>query len=349
MSELIKILEADPAIGRLSELGLTSEELLLFEIAPEVMAGVLLTSLAGVASASTIHRLRNFQGDDESSTDQDKFKARLVANKLSNRAFGNLPDPPSLRDISTGEEDIKRPDEAVEIDVKSSRDPDLEIDVMGSQEAEDIERIGREEIIGSDDPRSIFFGGEEEEEEVSEFETVPLLSEGRARQIRKRQRWRGQREGTGEDETDPLLRPDETKEEKILRQAKEKYEQIQRIKERIAKVGAGGSALAGGIAGIIKWMTDQGYDPDVIGKVEDDLINKPEKPDQDKDNKQQVANIINRNLNPTRRVGQQLAQTKVPMRIFKLPPDTESYSYVELVRQANANYNFNNNLFNTGF
>jgi hypothetical protein len=124
---------------------LTSEELLLFEIAPEVMAGVLLTSLAGVASASTIHRLRNFQGDDESSTDQDKFKARLVANKLSNRAFGNLPDPPSLRDISTGEEDIKRPDEAVEIDVKSSRDPDLEIDVMGSQEAEDIERIGREE------------------------------------------------------------------------------------------------------------------------------------------------------------------------------------------------------------
>jgi hypothetical protein len=330
MSQLVKLLESDPLIGSISELGLTSEELLLFEIAPEAIAGVLLATLGGVVSASTMHGLRQISGGDESATNEDKFKAHAVANKLSNRAFGNLPEPPPLRQTSTGAEDEK------------SR---FAIDVMGSQEAEEIERIGREQIIDPSDPRSVFFGDESESD--PSLETVPLLSEGKSQSSEIRQR---RPIGRGLLQADPLIEPveDEETQRDIIRKAEEKMRQVQNIKARLAGVGAGASALAGGIAGVIKWMTGEGYGPEVIKEVTDTLIDKTGE-DKETNQKQNIANIINRGFNPTQQIGQQLAQTKVPMRIFHLPPDTESYSYVELVRQANANYNFNNNLFNTGF
>lgn len=54
------------------------------------------------------------------------------------------------------------------------------------------------------------------------------------------------------------------------------------------------------------------------------------------------------NLNEYKRV---LTKIKSPMseENFKLPPDTQSYNYVELVRQANANARYQRNLFNTEF
>jgi hypothetical protein len=54
------------------------------------------------------------------------------------------------------------------------------------------------------------------------------------------------------------------------------------------------------------------------------------------------------NLNEYKRV---LTKIKSPMseENFNLPPDTQSYNYVELVRQANANARYQRNLFNTEF
>ena len=120
-----------------------------------------------------------------------------------------------------------------------------------------------------------------------------------------------------------------------------------------AKV-AGGAGISAGvgatIASIKSLLEGRGLDKPSIDKIIKDITGQKDKPSEKEQQDKQIADILNGIVNPRQQGRRPLdAQSIGAPSIFKLPPDTESYSYVDLVRHANANYQYNNNLFNTKF
>lgn len=183
-------------------------------------------------------------------------------------------------------------------------------------------------------PRAPALGPEEEEK-------VPLLSETRGRKKVKIDEPEPDDPESGDIEVgfeEPII--------------EEKGPPLSAIIPSAGLLGAGGVAIISGIKEILR---DRGFDDIAIKDIVDKL--KGDKLKGDKKRKRvgfgdirqdKIDTIVSNILKP--QLGRQIAKTTIKAPdIYELPDDSVSYSYVDLVRIANANYEFSNNIFNTKF
>lgn len=118
--------------------------------------------------------------------------------------------------------------------------------------------------------------------------------------------------------------------------------------ERAILAGAGlsvASAADLGLMNVIKKLLKERRTP---GAITEEIKLKLK----ERKTNEEVAQVINDILNPTtiQSLHNNEGKQKIQYRdVFKLPSDTESYTYVELVRLANASNQYQQNLFNTSF
>jgi len=335
-SQVIKILQSEvTGIESLGGLGIGLSEEAAAIIAPEFVIPALLAFgvMKGISSAS-VNKIKKLQDQANQRADRNPDKLDILTKSRAQRTGSLLGKHVRGRLEAGGGFGLKDPPQR-------ARHPTSD----GSEDVRPPIQAGPARPIRPVDPRPL--------PPPADGGPVPFRPAGTRHQIRKRQRFReplfpemeAEEAGDGGELGDL-----EQRGEDFLREEKKERAQDTASSEQSSRAGtaagvAAGVAAAGvAAAAIIKDRLKAG-DARETANINKDL---PQA-----DRQQDINNIVRDSLIPRtgfQDASQQLsAETIKPNPIFQLPDDSQSSNSVELVRLTNANYNFQNNLFNTKF
>jgi len=313
--------------------GMSEEEIASIELAPEIAIPIIIGQLAISPSGRAFieHEARKFGQNNRDAgeitrlnPDSQRALAR-ARNRMHNHIPSHLilhpvtgrPRPPAVDPVGDGGPEVKEDTPLLE----ESRQ-------RGREEQEEKRRKPRKfgDFTGSGPPVNRLSG---------------ILNRGSSTMTQKPV----DRSGPAPDfggrvplETDPFLQqPDPGP--SLIRNIMEKRKQI------IGLISGGAT-----LSGIIKWIMDTGLTKQNAEDILKDIVKKDpviKKKLDDNNQKHKINNRIKNILQPGSPVTTGLQ--KIPMGKFRLPEEGQSYNNVELVRRANANYNLQNNIFQTTF